>query len=190
MARKTSYGFRAASIARIAVFSALTVLFLFLLRILPSGKIFYLSAASLTLAVIYEEGGRREALYCFITSGLISLFFPGWPFAWPYYLFFGLYPLFKYRIEALAARSRRHVLAIRLGLKTLFALLSATLCLTLLKLFLPAYKDLLLSRMTFETGPASTLLLYYLFFLLFFYVYETCLSLLLHFYKRRIRREL
>lgn len=190
MNKQAPKSFSAPALARIAVFSAVIIVLLSFVRLLPTGDIFFFSGASLALAVLYIDGSPRQALYGYIVSSIIALLYPGWLFAWPYYVFFGLYPLVKFRLEAKGScvRDVRKAVFARLGLKALYGLLAGAAGLGIIYL---AFPDLLRAWCAklpcMAAGPLTYLILLGL-WLLFFFLYETALSLLLCFYLRRVPR--
>lgn len=191
MAEPEKTTFRAAELARIAVFSAVIIVLLAMLRMLPVADFFFYCGASVALSILYLEGGPREALYGFIVSSVIALFYPGPAFAWPYYLFFGTYPLCKFPLEKIGSRGRppKKALACRLAYKGLYALLPGLAGLAVLHFLLPGTLQKLLHFIPFEMNTAESVLVLLLLWLLFFYVYETCLSFFLMFYVRRLGRK-
>ena len=174
--------------ARIAVFSALIVILLALVRLSPVGDLFFYCGASLALAVLYLEKGPAEARYAFFCSAVIALFYPGIMYSWPYYLFFGLYPFFKFRIEKTGSKAsgQKQALGLRLGLKSLYALINGGVLLIFFHFLFPELLQNFIKRLPWAISVPGALVLLFVFWMIFFYVYESCLSLLICFYIRRL----
>jgi hypothetical protein len=90
-----------------AVFTALTVVFLYLASILPTVRLGFTAAASLFAVAAVIEAGIVSAFFVFIGSSIIgALLLPDKTAVIIYVLFFGYYPV----IKSLAEKSRSMLL--------------------------------------------------------------------------------
>jgi predicted membrane protein len=90
-----------------AVFTALTLIFLYLANILPAVRLGFTAAASLFAVAAVIETGIVSALFVFVGSSVIgALLLPDKTAVITYVLFFGYYPV----IKSLAEKSRSRLL--------------------------------------------------------------------------------
>ena len=83
-----------------ALFSAFTVIMLYIAAIWPTGQAGIVAAASLFTVAAVIETGLLSGIYVYIvSSGLGLLLFPGRASVLLYVLFFGFYPIVKSLIE-------------------------------------------------------------------------------------------
>ena len=79
-----------------AVFTALTLIFLYLANILPAVRLGFTAAASLFAVAAVIETGIVSALFVFVGSSVIgALLLPDKTAVITYVLFFGYYPVIK-----------------------------------------------------------------------------------------------
>ena len=90
-----------------AVMTALTVVFLFLANILPTGRLGIIAVASLFVTAAVIEAGISAGVFVFVGSGILAaLILPEKTTALLFAVFFGYYPL----IKSLAERLKKTVL--------------------------------------------------------------------------------
>ncbi len=179
MNRTTPRALSTSTLARVALFSALTIIFLLLVRLSPAGDLLFFALTSLCVAYVFVIGGRKEALLCYLVSSLISILLPGWWFSWPYYLFFGLYPLVKSLIECYARDRQQHARAVNFLLKALFALGIGLVSFQIIRLFVPALFASLAARLPWALPGVGLLGLWLLAVLIAFFIYDYALSVLI-----------
>jgi len=106
---------RAYGIAVSAVFTALSLAFLYLSNLLPVGWLGFIAVAGLLPAGAIISGGIGAGLFCFIgTAVLAFLLLPGKESAVFYVILFGHYPVIKYYIERLRKQLLEWVLKLLL----------------------------------------------------------------------------
>ncbi len=126
MNRNQDMGKKTSSLALGSVFTAFSVVLLYIAGVLPTMRIALSAAAGLFCAVMLMSRGAGYSLLVYIATSLISLFFL--PVKTPpfiYFAFFGYYPILKYFIEKLRS----------LPIEWLLKLLSFNLVFTLLLYF-------------------------------------------------------
>jgi len=91
--------------------SALSVVFIYLAAVFPTGQMGFLGIASLMgIAAVIEFGAGAGAAVYVITSALSLLVTPNKTLAFVYVLFFGYYPLLKYFCEKVKSRIAEYIL--------------------------------------------------------------------------------
>lgn len=182
--------FGARETALTAVFSAIVIIMLTGVRLSPTGDLFFLIGASVSVAAAGLTGGQVTALLTYLVSSMIAVFYPGWVSAWPFWMFFGVYPLLKPVLERLAGRGagegQRRLLGLRLLLKGIYGLLTAILAYVFILKFMPYIFVKARNMLPFAVPAPLFTAGVLLFFVLFFYGYETALSLLLSVVSRRL----
>jgi hypothetical protein len=93
---------RAGRVALTAVLGALSLIFLYLASVLPTGRLGLVAVAGLFPAAAVVSSGLAAGALCYAGTGLLGLLLVADKgAALLYLLFFGLYPLVKYEIERL-----------------------------------------------------------------------------------------
>jgi hypothetical protein len=88
-----------------AVFTALTVLFLYLASALPTGQLAIIALSSLFGIAAVIEAGYAASIFVFAGSAVIgALILPNKPLMLLYVLFFGYYPVIKSLLEKMYSR--------------------------------------------------------------------------------------
>jgi hypothetical protein len=162
---KGAYG-----IAFAAMMAALSVIFLFLSAVLPTGKLVMYFLSSIFIAPLAYGQAPKYAMGCFLSAALIGfLLLPSKLGIVPYVLFFGHYGLGKYYIEKIKRK--------RLGflLKFLYFNVCIALCYLLAK-------EVLLADISVEIPLWTIALAAQAIFLIFDFAY----SLVLDIYYKRI----
>ncbi|UOO36884.1 hypothetical protein IZU99_06235 [Oscillospiraceae bacterium CM] len=157
-----------------AVMSALTLVFLYLANILPTGQLGMIAAASLFGVAAVIEGGMKAGIFVYLVStGLAALFVPDKSAVLLYALFFGYYPVLK----SLAERLKPVWLAWAVKLLVFNAVLTVVLFL---------FKALVYDRFL----PSVPVYLAYLAGSAVFVVFDIGLRRLIEFYIVRISRNI
>ncbi|MDR0862768.1 MAG: hypothetical protein LBN30_08370 [Oscillospiraceae bacterium] len=90
--------------------SALTLVFLWLACVMPSGKFGFVAASSLFCAAAIEERGIPAGLAVFAVSAILAaLLLAGYTAQWLYPLFFGYYPIIRKVTSRLRNKVAAHV---------------------------------------------------------------------------------
>jgi hypothetical protein len=98
--RRSSTG--AGRIALVGVLTALSVMFLYLAALTPTGQLGVVAAAGLMPAAAVVSAGLPAGAFCYAATGILGLLLsPDKGGAALYLVFFGLYPLIKCLIERL-----------------------------------------------------------------------------------------
>lgn len=117
------YGKGAGRVALVGVLTALSLIFLYLASVLPTGRLGVVALAGLLPAGAVVSAGLPAGAFCYAATGILGLLLsPDKGNALLYLVFFGLYPLAKCLIE----RSRR--LPLEILLKLAFFNVSLTIC--------------------------------------------------------------
>ncbi len=182
---RSARNFSPKSITRIALLSAVTILLLMLVRLSPVADLVFMTLTSLCVAMAYVMGGRREALFTYLVSSVISLLIPGWTFAWPYYLFFGLYPLLKSAIECFSRDKVIHHKAWHFILKLLVAVGLGFVAVLILNALLPSWFTILRDQLPFSVAYEAQVAFLLLVAVLVFFIYDYALSVLISQVQRR-----
>ena len=96
---------RTRNITITALFTALTVVFLYVAAVLPTGQVGFVAVASLFAVAAVVESGLGAGLFVFIGSALLGyLIVPNKTAVFLYGLFFGYYPVLKSLIERIRKR--------------------------------------------------------------------------------------
>ena len=111
-----------------ALFSALSVLFLYIASIWPTGRFGLAALASLFVAAAVIESGLGAGIYVYIVSSIISmLILPIRTAPFLFLLFFGYYPVIKSLIERIGPKPLQwalKLLVFNASLSAIFFLLS------------------------------------------------------------------
>lgn len=100
-------------IAFTGIFTGITVVFLYISAIMPTGKLTLYFLASLPVSIAIIEFGAGAGISVYFSACILSSLVTGNIFAIvPFVLFFGHYPIFKYLIE----KSRKSELEVLLKL--------------------------------------------------------------------------
>lgn len=92
----------AGRIALTAMFTALSLVFLYGASVTPIGQLGLVAAAGVFPAVAVVSGGSQTGWLCYAATGLLAfVLLPDKGSALLYLIFFGIYPLIKYLIEKL-----------------------------------------------------------------------------------------
>lgn len=125
MARsKNPYSTKTYQIALGGILSALCWLFLILAGVLPTGRFFLLTMASLVIVIAYLELGQRNAFLVYLVTTAVAFIFPG-VFAGVMFAFcFGLLPqlitFMRIRTSMIVTRIISHIVMSGLTLVALF----------------------------------------------------------------------
>lgn len=121
MARRYDGG--AARVALVGVFSALSVVVLYLAAVTPTGQLGVVAIAGLMPAAAVVSANLPAGVFCYAATGILGvLLSPDKGGALLYLVFFGLYPLVKCVIE------RKHKLPLEWACKLIFFNLALTAC--------------------------------------------------------------
>lgn len=187
MRRQKKSSLSTRSIAKIAIFSALSILFLTLVRLSPVADLLFYLGSSFCVALVLIDEGRQAARYTYLVTSLISLVLPGWLFAWPFYLFFGLYPILKSLLECYARDRNGRPRIWNFVVKTLLALLLGGGAIAILQWLVPGWFDLVAERLPFSLPFAGQVAIVIGMIVMIFYLYDHALSLLIDRYQCKSR---
>ncbi len=162
---------KAKKLAFCAVVSALSVLFLYLSYVIPTGKAALYTVSSVFLAAVVMETGARGGLLSYACVSILGLLLiPDKTFVLPFVLFFGYYPVVKQVCESrIKNRVLEYVVKFLWGNLAFWAVW-------------------FLARSLFSLVLENwSLWLFYLAVNVFFLIYDYAFSLLIHWYQTRIR---
>ncbi|HHW93570.1 MAG TPA: hypothetical protein GX734_03650 [Clostridiaceae bacterium] len=113
-----------AQIALGGILSALCWLFLILAGVMPTGRFFLLTLASLVIVVAYLELGQRGAFLVYLVTSVLAMIWPGIFSGVLFALCFGLLPqlivFLRARISMFITRLVTHILMSAMALVALF----------------------------------------------------------------------
>lgn len=92
---------KASNIAKGGLFTALTILFLYLSSIVPINRFYLLGLAACIIPLSIITTNVKNSVLVYVASGLLSLLFGFRGSAIAYIIFFGLYGFIKYYVEKL-----------------------------------------------------------------------------------------
>ena len=92
---------KASNMAKGGVFTALTILFLYISSIVPINRFYLLGLASCIIPLSIIWTNVRNSVLVYLSSGLLSILFGFRGSALAYIIFFGLYGFIKYYVEKL-----------------------------------------------------------------------------------------
>ena len=92
---------KASNIAKGGLFTALTILFLYLSSIVPLNRFYLLGLAACIIPLSIITTNVKNSILVYVASGLLSLLFGFRGSAIAYIIFFGLYGFIKYYVEKL-----------------------------------------------------------------------------------------
>jgi hypothetical protein len=92
---------KALNMAKGGLFTALTILFLYISSIVPINKFYLLGLASCIIPLSIISTNVKNSVLVYVSSGLLSLIFGFRGSAIAYIVFFGLYGFIKYYVEKL-----------------------------------------------------------------------------------------
>ena len=92
---------KASNMAKGGLFTALTILFLYISSIVPINRFYLLGLASCIIPLTIISTNVKNAILVYISSGLLSLLFGFRGSALAYIIFFGSYGFIKYYVEKL-----------------------------------------------------------------------------------------
>ena len=92
---------KASNMAKGALFTALTILFLYISSVVPINRFYLLGLASCIIPLTIISTNVKNAILVYISSGLLSLLFGFRGSALAYIIFFGSYGFIKYYVEKL-----------------------------------------------------------------------------------------
>lgn len=169
--RQPRYGKGAGRTALVGVLTALSLIFLYVSSVLPTGRLGFVALAGLLPAGAVVSASLPAGAFCYAATGVLGLLLlPDKGNALLYLVFFGLYPLVKCLIE------RLRKLPIELACKSLFFNAALTLCWFVLR-------SALLTGLPASFGQPWIL---YLLGNAVFWVYDLGFSKLIAFYAVRI----
>ncbi|HNZ63043.1 MAG TPA: hypothetical protein PKH23_01755 [Bacillota bacterium] len=168
-----SRSFRTARLALGGILAALCWLFLILSGVLPTGRFFVLTLASLVIVVAYLELGQRDAALVYLAAAVLAFIWPGVFSGVTFALCFGLMPLM---ITFL--RVRTGMLVTRLVTHIVMS------CFTLLALFIIGVDRFALKQ--FKSSTLVVVILAMAALQLFLFVYFYILRVFEQFYLDRI----
>ena len=155
------------------ILTALILLFVILSAWSPTADLALFSLTSLCMAIAVIELGIARSLVVWLAASLLGLAYPGLQLVWPFFIFFGTYPLVRAVIDTKWSRSKAFMLRHGVGLMMLAAGIV---------LFLrPSIRDI-----TDRIGVWLWLLIPPAVVILML-VYDYALTLLIQLYHRRIR---
>lgn len=156
-----------------AMLAALSLVFLYLACLIPSGKVGLVALAGLFPAAAVVSFGFSAGFLCYAGTGVLAmLLLADKGMALLYLLFFGLYPMLKGKIEQL------RFLPVELALKLLLLCAAVTVLFSL-------FRGLFFSVLPLERLPRG---LIYLLCAGIFLVYDYGFSKLIGFYRRNVDR--
>lgn len=157
----------------VAILSALSVVFIYLASIIPTGRLALIAVAGILPAAAVVAHGLRSGVYCFVVTAFLSLLIvPSKGSALVYTVIFGHYPVLKCLIEKL------HNIPLEWLLKLLLFNTLLTVCIL-------AFKSLF---MTVMPSALSTTLLIYIAGNIAFAAYDLCFSGIITAYGRLIKK--
>jgi riboflavin transporter FmnP len=162
---------KAKKLAFCAMISALSIIFLYLAFVIPTGKAALYTISSVFLAAVVLEAGLCGGIISYFCVSILALFLiPDKTFILPYVLFFGYYPVVKQICESkIKNRFIEYFIKFTWGNVAFWAVW-----------FLAQS----LFSIVLEKWP---LLLFYLAANVFFFLYDYVFTLLIHWYQTRIR---
>ena len=92
---------KASNMAKGGIFTALTILFLYISSIVPINRFYLLGLASCIIPLSIIWTNVRNSVLVYVSSSLLSLLFGFRGSALAYIIFFGLYGFIKYYVEKL-----------------------------------------------------------------------------------------
>lgn len=154
-----------------ALISALSILFLYLSYVIPTGKAALYTVSSVFLAAVVLEAGLRGGLLSYASVSVLALLMiPDKIFVLPFVLFFGYYPVVKLLCESrIKNRFLEYLAKFLWGNAAFWAVW---------------FLGQSLFSLVLEKWP---LLLFYLAANVFFFLYDYAFTLLIHWYQKRIR---
>lgn len=172
------------TLTHVAMFSAVSVLFLYFARVFPLWEYVLATLAGVAVAFLLMRFHFRAAIYCLLVTFILAAFLIGIDIALPYLLFFGSYPIVKAFIEERLQKNRKNKI-LHLAIKTLYFVLLMTMIFGVMRLFFPlAFQNVLLE---FELVDKSKFF-YVLFIigaLVLFILYDYTLSVILRYLENR-----
>lgn len=162
--RDVSYG---------GILTALILLFIIVSAWSPTADLALFSLTSLCMAIAVIEMGIGKALVVWFAASLLSLAYPGLQLAWPFFIFFGTYPLLRALIDTKWPRFKAFLIRHAAGLVMLAIGLALFLLPTIASL-----TSRLGGWLWVLIPPAGVVLML---------VYDYALTLLIQLYHRRIR---
>lgn len=169
--RRPRYGKGAGRVALVGVLTALSLIFLYVSSVLPTGRLGFVALAGLLPAGAVVSAGLPAGAFCYAATGILGLLLsPDKGNALLYLVFFGLYPLMKCLIE------RMRKLSLEILCKLFFFNSVLTLCWFVLR-------KALLAGLPALFGPLGAL---YLFGNAVFLMYDFGFSKLIAFYALRV----
>ncbi len=157
-----------------SLISVISLAFLYLSSVLPTGRLASFGAAIFMLCVAVAECGAKYGLSCAVAVGLLSfMLIPDKLILFPYVLFFGYYPVLKLYIERIGKIVTEWIF--KLAVFTI-AMLAVYLIMRFLNLLAPIPVYVL---------SAGVAVLYLLFIL-----YDNVLTQLISFYLNKISKKI
>jgi hypothetical protein len=86
--------------ARGGLLTALGLLLIAASALSPTADLALFSLTSLCIAVAVIELGQKQAWIVFLAIALLSLIWPGWFLSYPFWTFFGIFPIIKAALES------------------------------------------------------------------------------------------
>jgi hypothetical protein len=161
---------KASNIAKGGLFTALTILFLYLSSIVPINRFYLLGLAACIIPLSILTTNVKNSILVYIASGLLSLLFGFRGSAIAYIIFFGLYGFIKYYVEKLR----------RAPLEFVLKLAFFNICL---------YSTFFLYRLLSLGLPSINLPIYYVLIILqfIFIVYDYTLTMFISYANKKTR---
>jgi hypothetical protein len=157
------------------ILTALIILFMILSAWSPTADLALFSLTSLCMAIAVIEMGLAKSLVVWLAASLLGLAYPGLQLTWPFFVFFGTYPLLRALIDTRRPRFQAWVIRHLAGL----LMLAAGLVLFLLPA-VAGWTDRIGDWLWLLIPPAGIILMI---------VYDYALTLLIQLYHRRIRSQ-
>ena len=92
---------KALNIAKGGLFTALTIIFLYISSIVPTSRLFFIALAALMIPISIISTNIKNSVVVYAAASLLSLLLGLRGIAFMYIVFFGLYGFVKYYVEAL-----------------------------------------------------------------------------------------
>ncbi len=154
------------------IFLALTVIILYVESIAPTGRLSLYALSSVFVSILIVESGIKPGWLFYLSSSLVSfIIVPDKLALVPYIVFFGLYGIVKYYAE------RQKYIWLEYTIKFLYF----NLCVVLAYFII---KNLFTIQMKFNLHWWLIIIALQIFFFLYDYVY----SLIIQYYRKRLRR--
>lgn len=161
-------------IAFTGIFTCMTVMFLYISVIIPTGKITLYFLASLPVSIAIIEFGAGAGISVYLAACMLSSLIVGNIFVIvPFIFFFGHYPIFKYFIE------KRRKMVVEILLKLAFFNLSVL-------LWYLFFKGLFITLIPVQFNNGGLLIVFIIVMQVILFIYDYVYSRILFYYESKL----